>query len=348
MNIFGPPPESTEGSFWQVENNRESLRGREWHSFSSPVWFPVIQQTSESKQWKLFVQRRTGPLEGAITNAWRGNLIAGGLILVLLATSVLLVVIADQRLRRLANLQMNFVASFSHELRTPLAAMVFAGQNLSDGLAPDISRYGSIITNQAQQLIDLVDQILLFATMTHGNKKYHVVPLPLAEVLAGLRKTALPILEQAGFDVEFRIPENLPCVFADEEALCRCLRNLIENAAKYSGDSRWIGVYAELVDSTNHGKEISISIADHGMGIDSSELTHIFEPFYRGSRALAAQIHGSGLGLSVVEHIVKAIGGRVSVTSERGVGSVFTLHLRAAESAYARNSVEVQEVVTSA
>jgi hypothetical protein len=78
MNIFGPPPESMEGSFWQSVKNKESLRGEEWHSFSGPVWFPVIQRTSEGAVWMLFLQHRTAPLQASITRVWRGNLIVGG------------------------------------------------------------------------------------------------------------------------------------------------------------------------------------------------------------------------------------------------------------------------------
>ena len=79
-------------------------------------------------------------------------------------------------------------------------------------------------------------------------------------------------------------------------------------------------------------------MADRGVGIDPSELQHIFEPFYRGPGAVAAQIHGTGLGLSVVEHIIKQMGGRLSVSSEVGAGSAFTLHLQVAEESTLRNS----------
>jgi len=169
MNIFGPPPESTENSFWQSVKNKESLRGEEWHSFSGPVWFPIIQQSSQAASWVLFLHHRTVPLKTSIDRVWRGNLILGGAILLLLTVSMFLVIIATQRERALARMQMDFVASISHELRTPLAAMLSAGQNISDGFAPDLRRYGSIIINQSRQLIDLVDQILLFAAMKDGK-----------------------------------------------------------------------------------------------------------------------------------------------------------------------------------
>ena len=98
--------------------------------------------------------------------------------------------------------------------------------------------------------------------------------------------------------------------------------------AKYSGNSRWIGVSAGLAESSPRGKELWIDVADYGFGISSSELQHILEPFYRGSRATASQIRGSGLGLWVVNQIVTDLGGRLTVTSEAGAGSIFTLHLQ--------------------
>jgi len=347
MNIFGPPPESTEGSFWQVVKNRESLRGEEWHSFSAPVWFPLIRQSAETQHWMLFLKHRTGSVEASITRVWRANLFVGAMVLLLLATSMFLVVIATQRVRALATMQMDFVASISHELRTPLAAMLAAGQNLADGFAPDLPHYGSLIAAQARHLIDLVDQILLFASMKDGKKKYHLTAVRLSDVVESLRKTTLPILGKAGFHVEYLLEEGLPCVLADQQALLRCLRNLIENAAKYSGESRWIGISAELDEPGSGDAGIRITVADHGVGIDSSELQHIFEPFYRSPGAIAAQIHGSGLGLAVVEHIVKEMGGRLSVNSEVGIGSAFTAHLQVARTAPLGNSVETQEALIS-
>jgi len=346
MNIFGPPPESTEESFWQVTKSRESLRGEEWRSFSAPVWFPVIEHDPETEHWVLFLKHRTGAVDASITRAWRANLFAGAAVLLLLGTTMSLVLIATRRLRGLAALQMDFVASISHELRTPLAAILAAGQNLTDGFAPDRSHYGSLITTQARQLVDLVDQILLFTAMKDGKKKYQLTAVTISDVMDGLRKTTVTILAAEGFDVELWIDGNLPPVLADRQALVRCLRNLIENALKYSGDSRWIGISAELEEPSNPEAGIRITVADHGFGIEPSELQHIYEPFYRGSRAIAAQIHGSGLGLSVVTHIVNEMHGRLSVSSRIGEGTSFVLHLQVAKYSILRNSNDAREVLT--
>jgi two-component system phosphate regulon sensor histidine kinase PhoR len=247
-----------------------------------------------------------------------------------LAASIVLVVVASRRAEALANLQMDFVTSISHELRTPLAAILSAGQNITDGFAADLKLYGWLITTQARQQIDLVDQILLFASSRNGAKNYVLVPLQVGDVFDQVRRDTATLFERSGFTVEFHIAPSLPPIMGDLRSLSRCLQNLIGNAAKYSGQSRWIGVSAELEEPENPSKGVWISVADRGIGICSSDLPQIFEPFYRSSRVVATQIHGTGLGLSVTKHLVEAIGGSVSVRSEPGVGSVFTLHFRVA------------------
>jgi signal transduction histidine kinase len=347
MNIFGPPPESTEGSFWEGVKNKESLRGEEWHSFSGPVWFPIVQHPTDAASWMLFLEPRSAPLEASINRVWRGNLILGGAILLLLTVSMFLVIVATQRVRALAAMQMDFVASISHELRTPLAAMLSAGQNIADGFAPDLRRYGSIITNQSRQLIDLVDQILLFASMKGGKKDFAIEPIAIESILKSLRKTTFPILEQQGFVLDVRVPSQVPTLLGDVRGVLRCIQNLLENAAKYSGASRWIGIDVEVQEPSGRETEVEIKISDRGIGISAEELEHICDPFYRGPRVVAAQINGSGLGLSVVQQIMKAIGGRLSVASEEGQGSVFTLHFKTSGIQTSTEHQKAAEVIAS-
>jgi signal transduction histidine kinase len=347
MNIFGPPPESTEDHLWQAEKNQESLKGEDWHRFSSPVWFPIVQHTASDGPWMLVLQNRRGPLDATVTKMWRTNLFTGGFVLLLLTASMVLIVIASQRAQALANLQMDFVASVSHELRTPMAAILSAGQNITDGFVPDLKVYGSIITSQARQLIDLVDQILLFVSMKGGNENYFLQPLDLTEVLDQVRRSTAALFDQRGFAVDFHTQESLPRVLGDIRLLSQCLQNLIGNAVKYSGGSRRISVSSDCEELGGSGKEVRISVHDWGIGISSEELPNVFEPFYRSPRVVAAQIHGTGLGLAVTKHLVEAMRGRVSVVSEEGVGSVFTLHLRIAEESLPESGAEVENAVTT-
>src|SRR6202007_809582 len=114
----------------------------------------------------------------------------------------------------------------------------------------------------------------------------------------------------------------------DKGALSQCLQNLVTNALKYGDQGRWISICASCEDTKDHrGREVRISVLDHGKGIDLSELPQIFEPFYRSPAVVANQIHGTGLGLPIAKSLAEAMGGRISVTSEVGGGRAFTLHL---------------------
>jgi signal transduction histidine kinase len=134
-------------------------------------------------------------------------------------------------------------------------------------------------------------------------------------------------LKHDAFKIEYRGPEQpLPLVRVDADALGQAFHNLLDNAVKYSGESRWIGVRLE-----RHGKEIVISIADRGDGISSEEQRKIFDRFHRAGSGLIHEVRGSGLGLSIVRHVVEAHGGRITVESAPQRGSVFSIQLPLAE-----------------
>jgi signal transduction histidine kinase len=330
MSIFGHPPESVEGDFWQAIKNRESIRNEDWRNFTAPVWFPVIQYGSSNESWTLLVQHRTGPLEAITTSIWHRNLLTSGIVLLLLTCGMFLIVFATRRAQRLAHLRLDFVAHVSHELLTPIAAIHSVGQNLMDGLCDtkaDSILNGSNITGQTRQLTDMVKQILLFVSTQNGTIRYNLCPLDVSGIIETVRKNVSVLLESNGFEVDQQVQEGLPNIMGDLPALSQCIQNLIVNAAKYSGNNRRIGISASVHDAKIDQREVRISVQDHGRGISSSELGHIFEPFYRSPKVIDAQIHGTGLGLAVAKRIAQAMGGRLSVVSELAVGSTFTLHL---------------------
>ena len=155
------------------------------------------------------------------------------------------------------------------------------------------------------------------------------------------------LLQEAGFVVEQEIAPELPCVLGDLSALSRCIQNLITNALKYGSEQRWIGIRARAIESDTSSKEVQISVEDRGMGIASSDLPHIFEPFYRSPSVTAAQIHGTGLGLPLAKSIVEAMKGHLTVTSEPGRGSRFTLHLPGVVQPSEGAGVELSTAVSS-
>ncbi len=330
MNIFGPPPESTEGYFWEAFKNRNSLTGLEWHKFSGPVWFPVFQYEAQQPPWTLILRKQNGSVLAAINTLRYRNLLTQALVLFLLVVSMSLVAVATHRAQRLAKMEMEFVASVSHELRTPLSAILSAGENIADGFIdgkPALNRYGNIITTQATQLIDLVDQVLLFATSRVESGRYQLHPVRLIDILRSVRMNVTALLQQTGCSLELSLSENLPYVLGDAAALTRCLQNLVTNAIKYSPPGSTITILGEVHDAGISGRELRIHVRDEGIGISPSESRHIFDAFYRSPKVISAQIHGTGLGLALAKAITEAMGGTLSVESEVGKGSTFTLHL---------------------
>src|SRR3974390_328165 len=243
---------------------------------------------------------------------------------------------------QLAKMQMDFVASISHELRTPLTVICSAAENIADGVVAgedQLLRYGSIIRTQGRQITDLVDEILVCAATREKSTGYVVGPLQVSQIVELAVGNTAEMLQRAGFTVEQHIEPELPLVMGDLQAFARCLKNLLINAVKYSGDSRWIGVQAFVAKEIGGTEsEVCISVQDRGIGIDSTEIPHVFEPFYRSPAVTAAQIHGTGLGLPLVRSIAEAMGARVTMQSKLGVGSVFTLHFPIARDANQRKS----------
>jgi two-component system sensor histidine kinase SenX3 len=350
LNIFGFPPEALPGNSQRGGRTSRSLRSSEWRSLTAPVWFPVMEYGAKPDSWLLEVQHRSGPLQAVVNGVRRNNLAISAMVLLLLAVNIAVLTFAGYRAQSFAKLQMDFVASISHELRTPLAVIFSAGENIKDGVirkASDLAEYGSIVTAQSRQLMNHVDRILLFASIRSGKDRYTLRPLLVCDILGCVHKNMGPLVAEESCMLEEFVEPGLPPVLGDMFAVCGCLENLITNAVKYGRADRRIQISAMLSKTQDGKREVAISVEDHGIGIDKSEFKHIFEPFYRSPVAAAAQIHGTGLGLSLAKHLAEAVGGSLSVTSEVGSGSIFTLHLRLAEDAgHERPSNSLQSVAS--
>ncbi len=295
-------------------------------------YWPLILPVNDGQAWELVAKHRQGSLEAATAGLRRRALAVSFGILLLLALSVGMIIAYTRRAQRLAQLQMDFVAGVSHELRTPLAVICSAGDNLADGVVPNstdqVRKYGQLIRKEGRQLAAMVEQILQFAGDRSGLRHYDLRPARVTEAIEAALEKARPVIEMSGFTVERHIEPALPPVRIDIEAFSQALQNLINNAIKYSGDSRWLSLTAAAA-RTRRGEEVQVIVEDRGMGIAAADLPHIFDPFYRGSAAAAGQIHGTGLGLYTARTAIVAMGGTVRVRSAPGKGSAFTMHIPA-------------------
>ena len=254
----------------------------------------------------------------------RRMLLAGlGLLAILVTAGSYFIWRAMARELAAARLQSDFVSAVSHEFRTPLTSL----RQFNDLLAEERNLPGeqrrefrAAQARATDRLQRLVESLLDFGRMEAGARPYRFEKIDvgaLAErVVEDFRKEA----ESTGFD--FRFSSVRALVDADAEALTRALWNLLDNAVKYSGDSRTIDV-----TMARQAGSIMIGVHDRGPGIPREEQKEIFRKFFRGAYARTQHIRGTGIGLAMVRHIVDAHGGRIELASAPGEGSTFTMKL---------------------
>jgi signal transduction histidine kinase len=307
-------PDSNKTSVLRIESVNEP-----------PKIFQQTEAAEKDGRWLLSAQHRDGSLENFIANTKRKNLAVSFGILTLLAASVALIFISARRAQMLAQKQLDFVSAVSHEFRTPLAVIYSASENLTDGVIStekQISQYGNLIKREGKKLSAMVEQILEFAGARSGRKKYDMRETDVKQVIENALAECRNLIAEKGFTVETEIAENLPKISADANALSHSIQNLIINSVKYSDENKWIKISA-----SNGERRLKIAVEDRGIGISPKDAANIFTPFYRAKAVVDAQIHGNGLGLSLVNQTVKAHGGKVLVETRLGKGSKFVIHL---------------------
>ena len=284
-------------------------------------------------RFEMFVRHRAGSLEAVVEQARKRNLAVTGGVLLLMAGAVLALFQYTRRAQRLAELEMDFVAGVSHELRTPLTVIHTAAYNLKGKVAQNpaqVEQYGTLIQKESGRLKRLVEQVLDFSRSKTERLVRDVEPLSVSAVVEEVLESERPLIEQAKCQVEKRIDPGLPQVMGDPVALRHAIENLVSNAVKYGAkDGGWIGVSA----SAANGKgvpSVEIRVEDRGPGIPGDELSHVFEPFFRGRRAINDQVHGTGLGLNLAKKIVEAHGGTIQVESEPKKGTQVVVRIPAA------------------
>jgi signal transduction histidine kinase len=297
----------------EVYATKPGVQGYEVKMAFSPV-FP---------RWNLALGYRDTTIEALAKDNFQKNLMLTLFVLSLLIIGIILTLRATAREMKLAQAKSTFVSNVSHELKTPLALIRLFAETLELGRVKSgekAQEYYRIINNESRRLTQLINNILDFSKIEAGRKEYEFVESDVAEVVEEVIRSYEYQIINSGFELNAYIEHDLPPVSIDRDAISQAVLNLVNNAVKYSDESKEITVQVRSQD-----RSIAIEVVDKGIGIPRSEQDKIFEKFYRVSTGLVHNTKGSGLGLALVKHIVEAHDGKIVVESTPGKGSRFTL-----------------------
>ncbi|MGD8374947.1 MAG: ATP-binding protein [Acidobacteriota bacterium] len=295
--------------------------------------------------WTVSLHRHGVTPEQWARQSFLYNISLSALVAFGLLGGVVLALRAANKAMRLSEMKSDFVSNVSHELRTPLASIRVFGELLRTGRARSVEKaqeYGEYIEAESRRLSRLIDNILDFSRIESGLKTYQFVPSDVGELLDSLMHRFEVRMRNSGFEADYDRPaDSLPPVEFDPDAISQAVNNLLDNAVKYSGDSRRL-----RVSLARERDMVVISVQDHGIGIARDEQKKIFERFHRVGTGLVHDVKGSGLGLSIVHHVVAAHRGKVTVDSEPGRGTTISIHLPVAAEPAA--GIEFEENRTAA
>ncbi|MBN1210817.1 MAG: two-component sensor histidine kinase [Myxococcaceae bacterium] len=226
---------------------------------------------------------------------------------------------------KLSRLKTDFVSLVSHELRTPLTSIRMFIETLALGRLKDPAQTQEVLqllSRETERLSALIERVLDWARIESGRKEYHLEHMEVAQVVEAAVAAFRAQRLEGDMELKVEVPEGLPRVEADRHAVAGALLNLLQNAYKYSTQDKRITLSARV-----EGRWVDLSVEDNGVGIAPRDRKRIFERFYRVDNLLTRKTEGSGLGLAITKRIIEAHGGRITVHSEVGKGSRFTLQL---------------------
>jgi signal transduction histidine kinase len=253
---------------------------------------------------------------------WGGILV---IVVMLLAGAMAIQSVGRQiRLNRLKN---DFVATVTHELKTPLSSMRMLVDTLLEGRTRDsqqVREYLELIARENQRLSRMIDNFLTFSRMERNKQAFTMQYCPPAKIVQSAVEVVANRFEQTGVKFTQDIESGLAGISADSDAMVMVLVNLLDNAFKYTSSDKQISLRAYRDSS-----RICFEVRDNGRGMTRKVMRRIFDRFYQADPHLNRTAEGCGLGLSIVQFIVKAHGGRITVESTPGKGSTFTVSLPA-------------------
>jgi signal transduction histidine kinase len=287
------------------------------------------------QRWFLMMRQRHMTEEQWARRNFIINLSLWAVMTLFLVGGIAMTLRTASRSMKLSEMKSDFVSNVSHELRTPLASIRVFGEFFKLGRVKEpekMREYGEYIETESRRLTQLINNILDFSRIESGQKSYHFHATDIRDVVTDTLKMFEVRMKQSDFVIDFKSPPaSLPRVSIDADAITQALVNLLDNAVKYSGPAREIEVRL-----AQKNEWVTVSVTDRGIGIPDEDRERIFDRFHRVSTGLVHDVRGSGLGLSIVKHIVEAHRGKVTVESSPGRGSTFTIHLPVEESADAK------------
>jgi signal transduction histidine kinase len=274
----------------------------------------------------LYIWHSAGSIEEAVRSVRNRRLAVGYTVLVCIALVAIVYYLLYRRARSLRDREHEFVTTVTHELRTPVSGINAVADNLAEGIVNEpkrVGEYGRAILDHGRRLRDLIDQVLLYAGLAGSTKEVRSEPIDLDEFTRTVA-SRVPSMPQDRLIIH--VQPHLRRYSGDSTALEIVIINLISNAAKHAGDAATVtvNVYRE---TRRNRSWLAIRVSDTGRGIPKRELGKVMEPFYRGEESRANQIPGSGLGLSLVNRVIRTYRGRLSIDSMVGRGTIVTARL---------------------
>jgi two-component system, OmpR family, phosphate regulon sensor histidine kinase PhoR len=242
---------------------------------------------------------------------------------IILLAGVVLVYRNVRAQTELARSKSTFVSNVSHELRTPLALIRMFAETLEMGRLKSEQKkqeYYRTILRETERLTHLVNNLLNFSRMEAGRKPYQLARSSIRDIVRDVVTTYMPHLEHAGFTPVVELPQDDVVAAVDREAIAEALINLLDNAVKYSGSKKYLRVRL-----TRTAGDVRVEVEDQGIGIAPQYHTKIFEAFFRVPSGFVHDTKGSGLGLSLVKHIMDAHGGSIELVSVPDKGTTVRL-----------------------
>ncbi len=288
--------------------------------------FTTTHFSNQFPDWRLELHFKDNSVfEDAASKQTAIYIWTGVLVVLLILTSGALATQAIDRQIKLNKLKNDFIATVTHELKTPLSSMRVLVDTLLEGRCENQQQqteYLQLISKENVRLSRLIDNFLTFSRMERNKQAFDFAPVNPAEIAKAAVEAVQTKFNKENCKFTVTIDENLPSITADKDAMVTVLVNLLDNAYKYSNETKEI----ELKSFTENNL-VYFAVKDNGIGMTHRQTKKIFDRFYQADTSLARRAEGTGLGLSIVKFIVDAHKGKIDVESKSGKGSIFTVIL---------------------